>query len=43
MLSTLDAPKLSLEQVKLPELLQFVEEQFASFRTRLRELELGAT
>jgi hypothetical protein len=43
MLLTLDAPKLLLEQVKLPELLQFIEMQFSSFRNRLQELERGAT
>ncbi|MGY3347207.1 MULTISPECIES: hypothetical protein [unclassified Bradyrhizobium] len=43
MLATLDAPKDSLEQVKLPLLLQFLEEQFPSFRTRLQQIEQGAT
>jgi hypothetical protein len=43
MLAALDAPKDSLEQVKLPLLLQFLEEQFASFHTRLQQIEQGAT
>jgi hypothetical protein len=43
LLSTLNAPKLSLEQVNLPKLLEFLRAQFPSFGTRLQELERGAT
>lgn len=43
LLSTLNAPKHSLQQIQLPTLLDFLKKQFPSFAARLEEIQNSAT